>query len=185
MSRGLLGRKAARTLEAVRASLLGVAAVCLLGGCSPDVRAPSAIGQASGGGGQRGGATTDGGGSGGAGGGTMDGGSHATGAGGGPGAGGGNGGAGVAALPKAVWSKSLGTGRPGWGLACLAVGEELSALSLANAALAHGFTLDLSIAAARLAALAVAVCLVSAMLRKALRLSPEKAPAARRIPPAW
>jgi hypothetical protein len=79
----------------------------------------------------------------------------------------------------------LSLGRPGWGLLGLAVGEELSALSLANAALAHGFTLDLSIAAARLAALVLAVCLVSAMLRKTLRLSPEKAPAARRIPPAW
>ena len=84
----------------------------------------------------------------------------------------------------AAWT-FLSLGRPGWGLAGLAVGEELSALSLANAALAHGFTLDLSIAAARLAALVLAVCLVSTMLRKALRLSPEKAPAARRIPPAW
>ena len=79
----------------------------------------------------------------------------------------------------------LSLGRPGWGLAGLAVGEELSALSLANAALAHGFTLDLSIAAARVTAVVLAVCMVSAMLRKALRLSPEKAPAGRRIPPAW
>ena len=45
----------------------------------------------------------------------------------------------------------LSLGRPGWGLAGLAVGEELSALSLA---------------------------LVSVMLRKTLRLSREKAPAA-------
>src|SRR5207237_548977 len=68
----------------------------------------------------------------------------------------------------------LSLGRPGWGLAGLAVGEELSALSLANAALAHGFTLDLSIAAARVTAVVLAVCMVSAMLRQALRLSPEK-----------
>jgi hypothetical protein len=48
----------------------------------------------------------------------------------------------------------LSFGRPGWGLAGLAVGEELSALSLA-------------------------VALVSAMLRKTLRLSCETAPAGR------
>jgi hypothetical protein len=74
----------------------------------------------------------------------------------------------------------LSLGRPGLGLLALAVCEELSALSLANAALAHGFSLDASIAAARVAAVIVAVCLVSAMLRKALlRPSPEKAPAGR------
>jgi hypothetical protein len=70
-------------------------------------------------------------------------------------------------------------GRPGWGLAGLAVGEELSALSLASAALAHGFSFDGSIAAVRLAAAVVAVCLISAMLKKALRPSRETAPAAR------
>jgi hypothetical protein len=73
----------------------------------------------------------------------------------------------------------LRLGRPGWGLAGLAVGEELSALSLASAALAHGVTFDGSIACARIAAAALAVGLVSAMLRKTLRPSPETAPAAR------
>lgn len=68
--------------------------------------------------------------------------------------------------------------RPGWGLAGLALGEELSALSLASAALAHGVTFDGSIALARLAAAIVALALVSATLRKALRRAPETAPAA-------
>ena len=61
----------------------------------------------------------------------------------------------------------------------LAVGEELSALSLASAALAQGFSFEGSIAAVRLAAAVIAVCLVSAMLKKALRPSRERAPAAR------
>ena len=72
----------------------------------------------------------------------------------------------------------LSLGRPGWGLAGLAVGEELSALSLATAALAHGAALEPSVACARIAAAVLAVALVSAMLRKTLRLSREKAPAA-------
>ena len=62
----------------------------------------------------------------------------------------------VAGMTAALGFLSLG--RPGWGLAGLAVGEELSALSLATAVLA--------------------VALISAMLRKTLRLSREKAPAA-------
>jgi hypothetical protein len=73
----------------------------------------------------------------------------------------------------------LSLGRPGWGLAGLAVGEELSALSLASAAVAHGLSFDGSIAIARLLAGMLAVCLISAMMRKALRSSPEKVPAAR------
>jgi hypothetical protein len=73
----------------------------------------------------------------------------------------------------------LWLGRPGWGLAGLAVGEELSALSLASAAVAHGFTFDGSIGLARLPAAILAACLISAMMRKALKPSPEKAPAAR------
>jgi hypothetical protein len=73
----------------------------------------------------------------------------------------------------------LWLGRPGWGLAGLAVGEELSALALASAAVAHGFTFDGGIAIARLFAAILAVCLLSAVMRKALRSSPEKAPAAR------
>ena len=73
----------------------------------------------------------------------------------------------------------LSFGRPGWGLAGLAVGEELSALSLATAALVHGMSFDVSVALARVAAAVLAVALVSAMLRKALRLSCETAPAGR------
>jgi hypothetical protein len=73
----------------------------------------------------------------------------------------------------------LSFGRPGWGLAGLAVGEELSALSLATAALAHGMSFDANVALARVAAAVLAVALVSAMLRKALRLSCETAPAGR------
>ncbi len=73
----------------------------------------------------------------------------------------------------------LSIGRPGWGLAGLAVGEELSALSLATAALAHGLSFDVSVALARVAAAVLAVALVSAVLRKALRLSCETAPAGR------
>lgn len=69
-------------------------------------------------------------------------------------------------------------GRPGWGLLGLAVGEELSALSLATAALVNGVALDASIAAARLLAVALAVYLVSSWLRKALRPAPGRAPAA-------
>ena len=73
---------------------------------------------------------------------------------------------------------ALALGRPGWGLAGLAVGEELSALSLASAALAHGFRLDAGIAVMRAAAAILAVCLISAWLRRNLRLSREKSPAA-------
>jgi hypothetical protein len=72
----------------------------------------------------------------------------------------------------------LSLGRPGWGLAGLAVGEELSALSLATAVLAHGAALQASVACARIAAAVLAVALISAMLRKTLRLSSGKAPAA-------
>ena len=72
----------------------------------------------------------------------------------------------------------LSLGRPGWGLAGLAVGEELSALSLATAALANGAPLEASVACARIAAAVLAMALISAMLRKTLRLSREKAPAA-------
>jgi len=73
----------------------------------------------------------------------------------------------------------LSLGRPGWGLAGLAVGEELSALSLATAALVHGMSFDAGLALARVAAAVLAVVLVSAILRKALRLSCETAPAGR------
>lgn len=65
--------------------------------------------------------------------------------------------------------------RPGWGLVGLAVAEELSALSLATAALLHEF--DHSLAALRIAALVIAACLLSAYLRRTLRPAPGKAPA--------
>lgn len=68
--------------------------------------------------------------------------------------------------------------RPGWGLVGLAVGEELSALSLATAALVNGFALDSTIALVRVVAVVLAVCLISALLRKTLRPSPETVPAA-------
>ena len=73
----------------------------------------------------------------------------------------------------------LSCGRPGWGLAGLAVGEELSALSLASAAIAQGVALDGTIALLRIAAAVLAVALVSALLRQALRFSRETAAAAR------
>lgn len=79
----------------------------------------------------------------------------------------------------------LRLGRPGWGLAALAIGEELSALSLATTALAHGARIDGVIVLVRLAAAALAFVLVAAMLRRSLRLSRETARAAPRIPPAW
>ena len=79
----------------------------------------------------------------------------------------------------------LKAGRPGWGLVGLAVGEELSALALATAALTHGVTSAGGIAAVRLAAVALAVLLVSAALRRSIRTSREKAPAAPKTPPAW
>jgi hypothetical protein len=75
--------------------------------------------------------------------------------------------------------------RPGWGLATLAVAEELSALSFASAALVQGASMDGRLVLVRLAALVLGVALVCACLRRALRLSRERAPAARRIPPAW
>jgi hypothetical protein len=73
----------------------------------------------------------------------------------------------------------LSFGRPGWGLAGLALGEELSALSLASAALTHGIGFDASVAAARIIAAVIAVCLISTLLKKALRLSRERVPAGR------
>jgi hypothetical protein len=79
----------------------------------------------------------------------------------------------------------LRLGRPGWGLAGLAVGEELSALSAASAAFAHGASIDGAHVVMRFAAVLLAVVLVSAFLRRALRLSRERVPAGPRIPPAW
>lgn len=84
----------------------------------------------------------------------------------------------------AVALAALALGRPGWGLAGLAIGEELSALALASAALAHGFRLEPGIAAARVAAAILAVCLISAWLRRNLRPLREKSPAAPRTRPA-
>ena len=75
--------------------------------------------------------------------------------------------------------------RPGWGLAGLALAEEFSALSFATAALAQGPALHAGIVLARGAALALGVVLLCAMLRRSLRGAREKAPAARRTPPAW
>src|SRR5688572_10412262 len=49
----------------------------------------------------------------------------------------------------------LRLGRPGWGLAGLLVAEELSALSLATAALAQGLRLDGALVLLRLAAIAL------------------------------
>jgi hypothetical protein len=72
----------------------------------------------------------------------------------------------------------LSAGRPGWGLAGLLVGEELAALSLATAALAHDFSVQGELVAMRLVAAALAVCLLSTVLRKALKPCREKAPAA-------
>jgi hypothetical protein len=71
----------------------------------------------------------------------------------------------------------LQCGRPGWGLAGLALGEELSALSLASAALSQGLSFSGSIAVVRVAAALLAVALVSALLRKALRPAREIAAA--------
>lgn len=59
--------------------------------------------------------------------------------------------------------------RPGFGLVALAFGEELSALSLASAAFAHGLRFDGTIAAARFAAAILAVYLISALLRRNLK----------------
>lgn len=61
--------------------------------------------------------------------------------------------------------------RPGFGLVTLAVGEELSALALASAALAHGVRFDGGVAAARVGAAILAVCLITALLRRNLRAS--------------
>jgi hypothetical protein len=77
----------------------------------------------------------------------------------------------------------LRLGRPGWGLAGLLIGEELAALSLATAALAHGLRFDGVLVVARLACIAVAVVLLTATLR--FRLSRETPPAEPKIPPAW
>jgi hypothetical protein len=79
----------------------------------------------------------------------------------------------------------LRAGRPGWGLAGLAVAEELSALSFASAAFAQGLGIHGGIVIARAAALAVGVVLLCAILRRSLRLARERAPAAPRTPPAW
>jgi hypothetical protein len=79
----------------------------------------------------------------------------------------------------------LRAGRPGWGLAGLALAEELSALSFASAALAHGPALHTGVVLARAAALALGVVLLCAMLRRSLRCARERAPAAPRTPPAW
>lgn len=78
----------------------------------------------------------------------------------------------------------LRLGRPGLGLVGLVVGEELSALALATAALSHGLSSAGGVAAARLAAVALAVVLVSAALRRSIRTSRGRAPAAQRTPPA-
>jgi hypothetical protein len=79
----------------------------------------------------------------------------------------------------------LRLGRPGWGLAGLAVSEELSGLAAASAAFAHGANIGGAHVVMRFAAVILAVVLVSACLRRALRLSRERAPAAPKIPPAW
>ena len=83
----------------------------------------------------------------------------------------------LSAAGFAVALALLQCGRPGWGLAGLALGEELSALSLASAALSHGFSFSGSLAVVRLAGALLAVALVSALLRKALRPARETAPA--------
>ena len=64
-------------------------------------------------------------------------------------------------------------------IAVLSFGRPGCALSLATTALAHGMSFDVSVALARVAAAVLAVALVSAVLRKALRLSCETAPAGR------
>jgi hypothetical protein len=68
--------------------------------------------------------------------------------------------------------------RPGWGLIGLAVGEELSALSLASAALVYGWHLDAMLAVARVTAAFLAACLICALLRRSLKPSSGKSPAA-------
>lgn len=96
----------------------------------------------------------------------------------------------AAALALSVLGFSAGLAflrleRPGWGLAGLALGEELSALSAASAAFAHGASIGGAQVVMRFAALVLALVLLSAFLRRALRLSRERGPAAPRIPPAW
>ena len=73
----------------------------------------------------------------------------------------------------------LSLGRPGWGLAGLALAEELSALALASAVFAHGASLPGGIALLRVAAVLIAVLMITALLRKTLRLSRETAAVAR------
>jgi hypothetical protein len=75
-------------------------------------------------------------------------------------------------------------GRPGWGLAALAIAEELSALSFAAAAFAQSAGIHAGIVVARAAALALGVVLVCAILKRSLRLARERVPAALRTPPA-